>query len=451
MLPEFPASDLSTKTLLGPKGENMSALGRLRNLWMPWVAMIVLGCFSDAFAQQSYKITDLGINNSKDNFSMAMGLNSQGWTENMDGTVNPPENSVFTTVARGRAVISIYGFNIDLGTLGKPNANSWINWGGINDRGEAVGQSETADPDSNGEDICGFGTHLTCVPFLWRGGHMSALPTFGGNNGQASAINNPGVAVGFAENGALDSTCPAGTTNNRIALPALWERGKADALPLLSGDVDGFAFGINDRDQAVGYSGNCTVATHAVMWQDNTAYVLQDLGGSGSNFAYVINNRGQIAGQVGSADGTTFYAGVWLNGADGAVTNIGTLPGDFAAFATGINGRGQVVGNNFDSNFNWSHGFIWQDGVITDLNTLIPADSNLFIISASNINEAGQISGMGTVLRGPHAGDIHAYLLTPSKERIGASMADYARTHPPLLAANACNHSLQRFRGRLAQ
>jgi len=424
----------------------MNALRRLRNFWMPWVAMIVLGCFSNAFAQQSYKITDLGINNSKDNFSMAMGLTSQGWTENMDGTVNPPENSVFTTVARGRAVISIYGFNIDLGTLGKPDANSWINWGGINDHGEAVGQSETAELDPNGEDLCGFGTHLICVPFLWRNGHMSALPTFGGNNGQASAINNPGDAVGYAENGPVDSTCPVGTTNNRITLPALWVRGKAEALPLIGSDPDGVAFGINDRSQAVGYSGTCTTATHAVMWKDGTAFLLQDLGGTGSNFGYAINYRGQIAGQVGSADGTTFSAAVWLNGADGAVTNIGVLPGDFAAFATGINGRGQVVGNNFDSNFNWSHGFIWQDGVLTDLNALIPADSNLFIISASNINEAGQISGMGTVLKGPHAGNIHAYLLTPTNEHIGASMADFARTHPhSILSANACNHSLQKL------
>jgi probable HAF family extracellular repeat protein len=182
------------------------------------------------------------------------------------------------------------------------------------------------------------------------------------------------------------------------------------------------------------------------MWKDHTAFVLQDLGGTGSNFGYAINNRGQIAGQVGTADGTTFYAAVWQSGADGAVTSIGVLPGDFAAFATGINNRGQVVGNTFDSNFNWSHGFIWQDGVLTDLNTLIPADSNLFIISASNINEAGQISGMGTVMSGPHAGDIHAYLLTPTHERIGASMADFALTHPhSVLHANACNHSLQRL------
>jgi probable HAF family extracellular repeat protein len=424
----------------------MNALRRLRIFCIPWVAMIVLGCFSNAVAQTSYKITDLGINNSKDNFSMAMGLNSQGWAENMDGTVNPPENSLFTSVARGRAVISIYGFNIDLGTLGKPGANSWINWGGINNLGEAVGQSETADPDPNGEDICGFGTHLTCVPFLWRNGHMSALPTLGGHNGQASAINNLGQAVGFAEDGALDTTCPAGTTNNRIALSALWENGKAQSLPLVVNDVDGFAFGINDRGQAVGYSGNCTTATHAVMWKDSTAFVLQDLGGTGSNFAYVINNRGQIAGQIGTADGTTFHAGAWLNGVDGAVTDIGVLPGEFAAFATGINERGQVVGNDFDSSFNWSRGFIWQDGVMTDLNTLIAGDSNLYIISASNINERGQISGMGTVQTGPHAGDIHAYLLTPVDGRIGESMADFARIHPQsLLHANACNHALQRL------
>ena len=424
----------------------MSALRRLRNFWMPWVAMIVLGCFSNAVAQTSYKITDLGINKSTDNFSMAMGLNNEGWAENMDGFVNPPENSVFTTVARGRAVISIYGFNIDLGTLGKPGANSWINWGGINDLGEAVGMSETAEPDPNGEDICGFGTHLTCVPFLWRAGHMSALPTLGGNNGEASAINNRGEAVGYAEDGAVDSTCPAGTTNNRIDLSALWVNGKAEALPLVGSDVDAVAWGINDQGQAVGYSGNCTTAIHAVMWKDKTAFVLQDLGGTGSNFGYAISNRGQIAGEVGSADGTTFYAAVWQSGADGAVTNIGVLPGDFAAFATGINNRGQVVGNNFDSNFNWSHGFIWQDGVMTDLNTLIPADSNLFIISASNINDRGQISGMATVLSGPRAGDIDSYLLTPTDGRMGASMADFARTHPQsTLHANACNHSLQRL------
>jgi probable HAF family extracellular repeat protein len=422
------------------KGEDMSAVRRLRNSWIPWVTTIVLACFSDAAAQVSYKVTDLGINNKKDNFSMAMGLNNQGWAENMDGTVNPPENNLFTSVSRGRAVISIYGFNIDLGTLGKPDANSWINWGGINDSGEAVGMSETADLDPNGEDICGFGTKLICVPFLWRNGHMSALPTVGGNNGQASAINNRGQAVGFAETANTDPTCPPFPTT----LAVLWEKGQAHPLPLVGSDPDGFAMGINDRGQAVGYSGTCLAATHAVVWKDNTAFVLQDLGGTKSNIAYAINNRGQAVGKVRSADGTTYVASLWQP--DGTLTVLGILPGDFAAFATGINNQGQVVGNNFDSSFDWSHGFLWQNGVMTDLNTLIPADSNLFIISASNVNERGQISGMGTVVTGPHAGDIHAYLLTPVNARIDMSMADFARTHPHAnLHGNACNHILQRF------
>ncbi|HEV2731634.1 MAG TPA: hypothetical protein VGV15_16505, partial [Terriglobales bacterium] len=405
---------------------------QLRNFWVPCVATIVVACLGHAVAQTSYKITDLGTNSSKDNFSMAMGLNNQGWAENMDGSVNPPENNLFTTVSRGRAVINIHGLNIDLGTLGKPDGNSWINWGGINDRGEAVGMSETADLDPNGEDICGFGTQLTCVPFLWRDGHMSALPTVGGNNGQASAINNRGEVVGFAETANTDPTCPPAPTMS----PVLWEKGQAQPLPLIGTDPDGFANGINDQGQAVGYSGSCIAAIHAVMWKNNTAFVLQDLGGTRSNVAYAINNLGQIAGKVRKADDTTFVAALWQP--DGTLTNLGILPGDHAAFATGINNRGQVVGNNFDSSFDWSHGFIWQNGVMTDLNTLIPADSNLFVISASNINERGQISGMATVLTGPHTGDIHAYLLTPVDEDLGKSVADVVPTHPKItLPANA--------------
>ena len=410
----------------------MSVLRRLRSFWILWVTMIVLACLSNAVAQASYKITDLHTDNSKDNFSMAMGLNNHGWTENMDGTVNPPINNLFTTVSRGRAVINIDGRNIDLGTLGKPDGNSWINWGGINNRGEAAGMSETSAPDPDGEDVCGFGTHLTCVPFFWRDGHMSALPTVGGNNGQASAINDRGEVAGYAETPVVDSGCPPYKTTSAV----LWEKGNAQALPTVGGDPDGVAFGINDQGQAVGYSGSCIAATHAVMWKNNTAFVLQDLGGTRSNIAFAINNRGQIVGKVRSADDKTYVAALWQP--YGTLTSLGILPGDFAAFATGINNRGQVVGNNFDASFNWSHGFIWQNHVMTDLNTLIPANSNLFVISASNINERGQISGMATVITGPHAGDIHAYLATPTDEDLGTSVADVIRTNPKItLPANA--------------
>ena len=411
----------------------MRTLRRLRNFWIPWVMTMVLACFSDAVAQTSYEITDLGTNKSNDNFSMAMGLNNQGWAENMDGFVNPPENNLFTTVARGRAVINRDGLNIDLGTLGNPDTgNSWINWGGINDRGEAVGMSETAVPDPNGEDVCGFGTFLTCVPFLWRKGHMGALPTVGGNNGQASAINNRGQVVGFSETANPDPTCPPAPTIS----PVLWEKGHAQPLPLIGTDPDGFANGINDKGQAVGYSGNCIAALHAVMWHKGTALQLADLGFPRSNIANAINNLGQSVGQVRRADGSARVAALWqpdgtLTVLDQHLCNCG-LSGDLASFATGINNRGQVVGSTIDSGNNWSHGFIWQNRVMTDLNTLISEDSNLFIISASNINERGQISGMAFVVSGPNAGNIHAYLATPGDARLGKSVADVARTLPKI-------------------
>ncbi len=153
----------------------MNTLKRLPNFSILWVTTIVLGCFSNAAAQASYKVTDLGAEG-KDNLGCAMSLNNRGWTEIMAGTEIDPLH--VGPLVKGRAGINIDGLKIDLGTLG--GKNSWTNYGGINEAGEAVGFAETDVPDPNGEDICAFGTHLTCRPFLWQNGDMRPLPTLGG-------------------------------------------------------------------------------------------------------------------------------------------------------------------------------------------------------------------------------------------------------------------------------
>ena len=404
------------------------------------LAAVVMACFSPAVAQTSYQVTDLGaLNNGV--FGCAMGLNDQGWTESMDGYLDASGNFV------GRAVMNLTGpestlkLKLDLRTLGGPD--SWINWGGINEQGEAVGMAETAVLDPNGEDFCGFGTGLTCRPFFWKDGVMSALPTLGGNNGQASAINSRGQITGTAENAELGISC-LGT-----ALPVLWEKGKAHQLPTVAGDPAGMAIGINNLGEAVGATGTCSQPIHAVLWQNGVARELPNLGSTSTNQAVAINNQGQIVGQS-SPDSTTFYAVLWQ---DGTITNLGTLPGDFASFATGINHKGQVVGTTLDSNFNFSHGFIWENGVMTDLNTLFPADPNLFATMANRINSRGQISGMATVLSGPHAGEIHAFLATPVNASIRASVAAIAKTHrESKLPANIRKQLLQRLGvGRFGQ
>ena len=54
-----------------------------------------------------------------------------------------------------------------------------------------------------------------------------------------------------------------------------------------------------------------------------------------------------------------------------------------------------------------------------DLNQLFPASSNLYVISASNINESGQIAGMAVEMAGPHAGTIVHSSGNPGKRRHG--------------------------------
>ena len=413
----------------------MNTLRRLRNFWILWVTTLVLACFSNAFAQVSYKVTDLGALGN-DNLGCAMSINNEGLTVIQDASMVPgQQDNAGGTILKARDAIVINGSQFDLGTLG--GQNSWMNWGEINDFGQIVGYSETAVLDPNGEDVCTFGTHLTCRPFLWQDFHMSALPTLGGNNGQASAINNRGEIVGFAEDGTVDSSCPANKTNNRTQLPVLWENGKAKALPT-GNDPGGNALWINDKGQIVGFTGACGATNHAVVWDNDNVNTLPD-NGTGAE-AFGNNNQGQIVGFVGSPGGGIPNAALWQND---MLTNLGILPGDFGGIASGINSKGQVVGSNFDSKGNWNHAFIWQNNVMTNLNTLFPKSSNLFAVMANKINERGQISGMAIVRSGPDEGNIHAFIATPVNESIGESVADVTPARPGSIHVD--KQLLQRF------
>jgi probable HAF family extracellular repeat protein len=406
----------------------MSAVRHLRNSSILWVTTVVLACFSNAVAQARYTVQDLGVQQ-PDNLGMAMGLNNSGGTLIMDQLLDHFTLSTAYPAVKGTVRISQGNVNLELGTLG--GENSSINWNGINDPGQAVGMSETSVPDPNGEDLCGFGTHLTCNAFIWQNGTMVALPNVGGNNGQASAVNNSGQVAGYAENGIADSTCPAGVTNFIIDLPVMWDNGVAIALPTIAGDPDGVAYGINNRGQAVGYSGTCTSATHPAVWENGTATKLPDLGTPGG-IAFAINNHNQVVGQALNSSGTAL-ATIWQNHKVAALGGGALVPGDVASFATSINNQGQAVGSSFSSKGNWSHGLLWQNGMTIDLNTVFPASSNLYVVSASNINESGQIAGMAVEMAAGRAGTIvHAFLATPVNEDQGKSIADVVHTQPEI-------------------
>lgn len=339
-------------------------------------------------------------------------LGTLGGTDATGNTINN------RSVAMGAASLSgdttqhaaawFYGLKFDLGTLG--GSNSSIVFPNRNDRGEIVGISETSALDPLGEawSCSAFFPAVTghiCLGFTWQWGTMTALPTLGGNNGFAAAVNNLGQVVGWAENKVHDPTCVAPQVLQFEAV--IWgpAAGRLEELRPLSGDRDTAATAINDRGQVVGISGTCDVAVgaftarHAVLWENGAVVNLGSLGGAGWNTPVVINNQGEAAGFSDLPGDVSrgmltpnFHAVLWTR--DHVIHDLGTLPGDSISEATGLNDRGQVIGVSFPS----SHAFIWQNGVMTDLNTLIPPDSPLSLISTGDINDRGEITGQACVL-----------------------------------------------------
>jgi hypothetical protein len=54
---------------------------------------------------------------------------------------------------------------------------------------------------------------------------------------------------------------------------------------------------------------------------------------------------------------------------------------------------------------------LWRDGIATDMNTLIPQDSTLYLESACSINDKGEITGFATLKGNPS--ETHAYVAKP--------------------------------------
>jgi probable HAF family extracellular repeat protein len=114
------------------------------------------------------------------------------------------------------------------------------------------------------------------------------------------------------------------------------------------------------------------------------------------------------------------------------MTDLGTIPGDFVSGAGMINSKDQVVGFSCDVNFN-CRAFLWQKGVMTGLNDLIPPGSPLFTINASNINARGQIAGLALQTS---TGEFHAFLATPIHGEVAGENARGHRGGKVVLPAN---------------
>ena len=150
---------------------------------------------------------------------------------------------------------------------------------------------------------------------------------------------------------------------------------------------------------------------HPFVWQNGVMTDLGLLAGDEDGGAAAINNAGQIVGSSGRTDPDTyesFYrAFLYSNGVMTALP----VP-SWEAYAGDINDAGVVVGSmRAGGGFSNFHGWVYIDGTVTNLNTLIPAGTGLHIAYANAINNAGQIAATAFDAQGRY----HAVLLTPGE------------------------------------
>ncbi len=374
-----------------------------------------------ASAQPHYTVTDLG--------TLPGGTFSQA-TSISDGSLV----TGLSTAADGtsHAVVWLGGHIVDVSQpgLGGPNSGA----GGANLFGQIVLGGETAGNDPNNENFCGYFDGLICRPYVWRYGAIQPLPTLGGNNASWGGINNLGQVAGYAETSVHDAACPGVPAVNGTGPfvldfePVVWgpKPGTIRKLPVLLGDTVGLALSINDFGQAVGISGNCAntivpgfaAGPHAVLWDsDGSIHDLGNLGGTANpallavgNAANFINDLGHVAGGSSLPGSTTFHPYFWTK--EKGMRDLGVLSGDLVGAGLAINNRDDVVGPSISAPGPASgnpRAFLWKNGQMYDLNSLLPADAPMYLLTAFGINDSEEIVGFGVT----NEGDIHAFLASP--------------------------------------
>jgi probable HAF family extracellular repeat protein len=226
--------------------------------------------------------------------------------------------------------------------------------------------------------------------FVKHVGASTATPFFDGRKGRICAINASGEMAGFTI-----------TEHNRNHQATVWRGSALIKLGTLGGSYSN-AFAINDAGSVVGRAEVRLGTTHAFKWRDGIMNSLGTLGGDYS-CAFGINRAGSIVGEAAMPNNQGMHAFLYK---EGKMTDLGTLGGSGSA-ANAINDAGQIVGVAMNSR-SMDRAFLYDYGVMRDLNFLVSPTPGLVLTEAKGINRRSQILCNGTLHGKPVA-----FLLTP--------------------------------------
>ena len=215
-------------------------------------------------------------------------------------------------------------------------------------------------------------------PVLWSGGHLQMLSTLGEPSGEALAVNENGDTVGY-----LDTE---GDPSDEIQ-PVLWSNGQTTILGSFPSQ-QARAVAINNQRQIL-LQASDGQSSNSYVWSSGSTTPIPTLGFR-SFVANAINDGGDAVGGM-SNDGDTGVAFLYHNSITAALTS---LAGDTSENALAINNVGNIVGIGTDASGN-SRALLWEDGMVIDLNALLPANSGWSLGKATAISDDGVIVGEG--------------------------------------------------------
>ncbi len=207
--------------------------------------------------------------------------------------------------------------------------------------GTTVGSARSVDdrrwPLTSSAGVCSAGVDYATT---WRG--LSATQVGGARSG-ADAINNLGHAAGTARN------------QLGVSRPTLWRDGQTIDIGGEPYDQDGTATGVNDWTEAVG---NLPNLRRPFRWFNGHTVLLPKLYPCSTvGQAWAVNDAGLIAGQDARRDCGGSVAMIWER-----LTPRAQVPAEYAVF---------------------------------DLNNHIPRHSDVELLDAKDINNAGQMAIFG--------------------------------------------------------